>query len=358
MYRALTLNANPRRNAMKPEIKNPLKLAGSVGSPYSRKMRSLLRYRRIPFHFVEWGTEASKALAPPPLPLMPAVYFPTEDGYVPTSDSTFQIKELEETFSERSVIPSDPVLAFIDFLIEDYADEWVTKIMFHYRWAIEEDAEHAVRIMPRWNLGIPEQTANQFAATFGKRQIDRLYVVGSNAVTRPLIEESYRRLLGLLEALLREQPFVMGGRPGSADFALLGQLIELVQVEPASQAVAREISYRVLAWCDAMEDVSGIEVDAKDWPAREKLGALYAPLLAEIGSTYAPFLRANAAALDAGAERVECEIRGSAYTQTPFKYQGKCLGWLREAHASLDPSDRAAVDAILSGSGCEILFDR
>jgi len=341
---------------MKTEIKNPLKLAGSVGSPYSRKMRSLLRYRRIPFHFIEWGTEASEALPRPPLPLMPAIYFPTPNGDLPTSDSTFQIKELEKKFSERSVIPTDPVLAFIDFLIEDYADEWVTKIMFHYRWAVQEDAEHAVRIMPRWNLGIPEQAANDFAETFGKRQIDRLYVVGSNEVTRPLIEGSYRRLLGLLETHLRDQPFVMGGRPGSADFALFGQLVELVQVEPASQAVAREISYRVLAWCDAMEDISGIEVDTKSWPAREELGQLYAPLLAEIGSTYAPFLLANAAALHAGTDRVECEIRGSAYTQIPFKYQGKCLAWLREAYANLGPNDRSAANSILTGSGCEILF--
>ncbi len=344
---------------MKTEVKNPLKLAGSVGSPYSRKMRSLLRYRRIPFQFIEWGTEASKALARPPLPMMPALYFPGlpgEDGYAPTSDSTFQIKRLEDEFSERSVIPTDPVLAFIDFLIEDYADEWLTKIMFHYRWAIAEDAEHAVRIMPRWHLGVSEKEATEFAETFGQRQIDRLYVVGSNAVTGPVIEESYRRLLGLLEALLREQPFVMGGRPGSADFGLVGQLIELVQVEPASQAVAREISYRVLAWCDALEDISGIEVDEDQWPSRNEIAPLYGPLLGEIGRTYAPYLLANAAALEAGAENVECEIMGSAWSQIPFKYQGKCLGWLREAHAALGQDDRAAVDAILSGTGCETLF--
>ena len=32
------------------------------------------------------------------------------------------------------------------------------------------------------------------------------------------------------------------------------------------------------------------------------------------------------------------------------------LRWLREHRASLDPDDRACVDAVLAGSGCEHLF--
>jgi len=39
-----------------------------------------------------------------------------------------------------------------------------------------------------------------------------------------------------------------------------------------------------------------------------------------------------------------------------FPYQGKCLRWLREAHAALGPDDRRAVDALLRGTGCERLF--
>ena len=71
---------------------------------------------------------------------------------------------------------------------------------------------------------------------------------------------------------------------------------------------------------------------------------------------YAPFLLANAAALERGAEQVECEIDGQKWTQKPFPYQGKCLRWLRESHAALAPDDRACVDALLAGTGCEVLF--
>ena len=79
-------------------------------------------------------------------------------------------------------------------------------------------------------------------------------------------------------------------------------------------------------------------------------------LYAEVGRVYAPFLLANADALARGAGRVECTIDGRPFVQKPFPYQGKCLAWLREAHAALAAGDRAALDAFLAGTGCETLF--
>ena len=58
------------------------------------------------------------------------------------------IRRLEQLYGERRVIPSDPVVAFLDALIEDYADEWLTKAMFHYRWAFAADADKAAKVLP------------------------------------------------------------------------------------------------------------------------------------------------------------------------------------------------------------------
>jgi glutathione S-transferase len=287
---------------------------------------------------------------------MPVLYFPENGSYEATSDSTFQIRRLEGEVENRSALPADPALAFIDFLIEDYADEWVTKMMFHYRWAIPENVANANKIMPRWNLAVPEPLAEQFPDVFGQRQIDRLAVVGSNPTTGPLIEASYRRLLGVLESHFQLHKFVLGGRPGLSDFGLFGQLSQLVQVEPSSQALARAEAPRVVAWCDALEDLSGEEPQDGDWLRCGDLPATVRALLSEIGRTYAPFLLANAAALEHGADQVECTLDGAIYTQTPFKYQGKCLSWLRGAHDALPSEARAAVDKALAGSGCDTLF--
>ena len=76
----------------------------------------------------------------------------------------------------------------------------------------------------------------------------------------------------------------------------------------------------------------------------------------EIGRTYAPFMVANAKALAAGADEVVCQIDKQTYRQGPFGYQGKCLQWLRQEYESLTAGDRRRVDAVLDGTGCEVLF--
>ena len=95
------------------------------------------------------------------------------------------------------MIPPDPALAFVDALLEDYADEWLTKAMFHYRWAFAADIAHAAAILPRWfRTDQPDERGAWRPATqFAERQIGRLGVVGSNPTTAPVIEESYGRLL-------------------------------------------------------------------------------------------------------------------------------------------------------------------
>ncbi|MFM8409066.1 MAG: glutathione S-transferase, partial [Alphaproteobacteria bacterium] len=115
---------------------------------------------------------------------------------------------------------------------------------------------------------------------------------------------------------------------------------------------------RVAAWVDVVEDLSGLETDGRPWTPREELPSTLRAILGEVGRVYAPFLLANAAALEAGADSVECTIDGRPWTQKPFPYQGKCLFWLREAREALAVEDRHAVDGILVGTGCEALFKR
>ncbi len=334
----------------------PVKLVGVAGSPYSRKMRALLRFRRVPFEWIVQTMGPPEDLPKPPLPLIPTLHLPTDAGYEATSDSTFQIRRLEREFKGRSVLPTDPVIALLDYLIEDYGDEWVTKMMYHYRWAIEENVDNACKMLPRWMPAVPEEFAVTFREGFGQRQIDRLAVVGSNPTTAPVIEACYRRLLGILEQHLQTYPFLLGRRPGSGDFAVFGQITQLVQVEPTSQAMARAEAPRVIPWADTVEDLSGIVVDEQGWVKRDALPEGLVALLAEIGRSYAPFMVANAASLDAGADQVECIVDGAPWVQKTFPYQGKCVKWLREAHQALSQQDRRDFDELLSGSGCEVLF--
>jgi hypothetical protein len=248
-------------------------------------------------------------------------------------------------------------MAFLDELIEDYADEWLTKCMFHYRWYHEADATKARRVLPHHAMtSVSDDEIAPIHKMVGDRQIGRLGVVGSNDVTAPVIEESYRRFLSVFDAQLQNSRFLFGTRPAASDFAVMGQLTCLALFDPTPAALTAAHAPRVYAWTEVMEDLSGLEPGDDDWSSADQLPESIRGLLGEAGHFHAPFLLANADAIERGAERVETEIAGQPWVQKPFPYQRKCLTWLRESHARLDAEARSTVDGFLAGTGCEALF--
>jgi len=338
---------------------HPLVLAGQYGSPYTLKMRAVLRYRHIPFRWVlrdsKWDDTPT-----PPVPLIPVIVYPNKDGShgEATVDSSPQIMRLEGEFAGRSTVPTDPALAFIDSLIEDYGDEWVTKAMYHYRWAYQDDIDKAGKLLPiSRNLQMGSDQAQQMYDYITTRQISRRELVGSTELNQPIIESSYERLLDIMQEQFATNDFMLGDRPGRGDFGIYGQFTQLVKWDPTSMAVAAKRAIKTVNWTDRMDDLSWLPVDGDSgWVTLEDLPAATRKLLAEIGSTYAPFMVANAQALMSGADEAVCEIYGQTYRQGPFAYQGKCLKWLRDDYAALSDADRLRVDAALDGTGCEVLF--
>ena len=336
-------------------------LNGVPGSPYTRKMLSLMRYRRIPYKLILASHVTSKDRVDLPkakVSLLPTYYFPNEHGVVEAvTDSTPILRRLESDFPDRKARPNDPALAFIDALLEDYGDEWLTKAMFHYRWAYADDIKKASTILPAWTQG---RNDNAGLAAFSKqiadRQIPRLRYVGSNETTGPIIEASYIRFLDIMEAHLQQHAFMLGERPGAGDFAAFGQLTQLAQFDPTSMTLTAARAPRVYAWVSAMEDLCGLEPKEEDWVDVAKLPATTKALLSEVGRVYAPLLLANAKALQEGQQQVETQIDGKPWVMQPFTYQGKCLTWLREEYAGLDAKARARVDAALKGTGCEAIL--
>ena len=336
----------------------PIEFMGAAGSPYSRKMLALMRYRHLPY-MVHWSTgQVPNGYPKPKVPLLPTYFLPNKAGELEAvTDSTPLIRRFEKEHEGRSVIPGNPVLGLLNDLIEDYADEWLTKAMFHYRWAHEADYKNAGPLLIFWgNSVFDDATAKGMADYFTKRQIARLYVVGSNEVTAPIIEGAYARFVEILDQLLSHKGYVLGARPAAADFAIFGQMTQLAIVEPTSAKLTRDVSARVRAWVDRMEDMSGLTPEEGDWFSVEEVAQSLTPLLTEIGRTYTPVMLANAKAVMAGEKTFEAEIDGAPWTQPTFKYQAKSLGWIREAYFDLKPTDQKQVDQLLEGTGCEALF--
>jgi glutathione S-transferase len=334
-----------------------LLILGAPGSPYTRKMLAVLRYKRIAYRYLNRGQAEAAALPRPKLELLPTLYFPRPDGgFEPAVDSTPLIRRLDAEAVSRAVVPADPAIAFIDALIEDYADEWLTKAMFHFRWHYAADRAKSGRLLPLHQaISAPAEALELIGRAFTERQVGRLRYVGSSEVTAPVIEASYARFLAIFDAILAQRVFLFGERPAAADFALFGQLSQLAHFDPTPEALTLCVAPRTYAWVAVMEDLSGV-ADSAAWVGRDAVPAVLRGLLGEIGRVYVPVLLANERAIAGGAALVETEIDGLPWKQNPFPYHVRCLAALRGLHAGLTRDDRRVVDGWLEGTGAETLF--
>jgi len=337
-------------------LTQPLRLKGAPGSPYTRKMLAYMRYRHIAYELLIGDhTAMDLGLPKPKVDLLPTFYLPNEQGEIEAAvDSTPLIRRFEQAFEGRAAIPSNSVLGFINYLIEDYADEWLTKPMFHYRWYFDADAKKAGSILPLWRgLQMSREQHDRAAAFVSDRQISRLYVVGSNDVTAPVIEASYRRFLEIMDVIIEKQTFVLGSRPSSADFGIYAQLTQLAKFDPTPMTICLQDAPRVLAWTDVIDDLSGQAAPEDGWMPVDDVRDVLGPLLTEIGRVYVPALLANARALKAGDKMMQATIDGKPWEQPSFPYQGRCLAWINDEYQKLNEQDRARVNDILAGTGCE-----
>lgn len=327
-------------------------LYGGLGSPYSMKMRGVLRFRRLPHDWVQLGTpEAPEVLSRVKVPVIPVLRFP--DGRH-ANDSTPLIRELERLHpGERSVVPDDPAQAFLAALLEDMADEWGTKAMFLYRWLRERDQRQTSEWLAFDRLaGEGREAIMGHASRFRGRQVGRMVLVGCTPQNAPLVEASADRVMALLEAHVTEERFLFGGRPSIADFAWMGQLSQLAN-DPTACEHLRERFPLVLRWLMHLDDASGVE---GRWRTPEApTSPAVAGLLAVAAEVYFPFLEANAAAIAAGRDTFAFEAWGLRYEQGTFKYQVRCLAELRDAYRSLPAAARARVDADLPAAAREAL---
>ena len=264
--------------------------------------------------------------------LIPVLQYP--DGSF-RGETTTLAYDLEARHQERSVIPEDKAVAFVCDLLEDLADEWAVKPLFLFRWWDPEDQAYVSRWAgEEWSTSEAETGSAEEIEDFRQRQISRMVILGATAENKPLLEESYRRMLAAFEPHVGMTSYLFGSRPSLADFAWFGQLSEMA-TDPTPMRIMRGGRRSRIIGCGGsmMPPASR----ANGIRATQALGGMAEALLKIAGELYLPFLVANAAGL--------CERRRTAGDE--------CLGpALRAGAVQVSGQMPAAVAREIRGAGC------
>ncbi len=325
-------------------MQSPFRLYGAELSPYSQKVRAYLAFKGADFQWLQRSQARQEEVTRyAKLPLIPILVGADEEAL---QDSTPIIEAYEAAHAEPSLAPEDRALAFLAALLEDYADEWLNKAMFHYRWSRDADQESAAaRIVDGMFEGEDPPNRAAIEAAVRERMESRLKHVGSNAETAPTIEASLTRLLARLEALLEGRSYLFGARPSLADFGLAAQIQQLLS-DPTPGAIIRADAPRVTAWAERMK-APRVEGAFEPFGA---LVALLSPLLREeIAGLYLPWMAANAEAVAADARQVDLTLDGRRFAQAPQRYAAKAFVEIKRKRAAVDYDP---LTALLEESGC------
>jgi glutathione S-transferase len=315
----------------------PFRLFGAELSAFSQKVRSFLRYKGLEHTWIERtvGTNAAFAQVAR-LPLTPVLV--EADGRA-LQDSTLILEKIEAAHPQPPSLPDSAALVFAAQVLEDYADEWVNKIVFHARWGkdedLEESAAQAVRAI------YPDGDAPEGAvATLGARMAAKRPVIGATADNAAALEASAVNLLDVLEAQLGQHAFLLGGAPSVGDFALAAQLSQLTMTRSGGDLM-RARAPRVLAWVQTMAAPTAVGGFLTFEQAR---GFLERLLGTECAGAHLAWMAANAAALASGERSLSIWVHGHPYGQGTQKYAGKAFQELRRKRAlKIEDGDLAAL---------------
>ena len=327
---------------------------GNELSPYSVKVRSYFRYKKIEHEWIERNLKNQKAFNKlAKVQIIPLVHCP--DGGV-LQDSTPIILKMEEKFKNRPVVPEEPALSFLSRLMEEYADEWAVKHMCHYRWHYEENLDAAGKRFAK--LFVPETIQqiiwlrayflNKAASAFKARMSKRLWVIGSNDVTGISIEESFKNLIGLLNKHLETRPYIFGKRPSIADFALWGHIYNLNN-DVTGHRLIQKHAPKLNDWIERMIDPE----EKGDFETWNELKPTLLPLIKEeVAETFLPWVTANNDAVKNNEDKVSIILNGRPFEHkvtSVQKFHAKSFKLLMEHYEAV--SQNQELEEILAETG-------
>lgn len=319
---------------------------GLTRSYFSRKMTGYLDYTDRPWRLVPMGPEPGGHAAATAAGWNGAIPVVTAPDGTPMWDSTSMIEHLDgapDRPDDRGVLPADPLLGFLSYVIEDLSDEWHYRPAVGSRWSYEDNTVTAgwqIAEELAVNVPVPGAMVRQMVVATMTASLPRLGVTADNVDA--WMSEVVARWFAALGAHLGDDGYLLGARPCLADFAVFGANAAHFVGDP---------------WCRALVDEHGPGAAAHtsrlrvphaqafgDWIDPDDVPDSLVAVLAEAGRHYLPWV---AAATVQGSATVELADGVTAdIASTPFLDHARGVMLARYAAARSDE-----LDAVLERAG-------
>jgi len=262
---------------------------GMMQSYFTRKMTGYLDYKGIPWLFRRFPGVSPESAAGGFPGGVPVVETPTGTFMW---DSTSMIHYFEQIFPQPRVMSDDSVPCFLDYVVEDFADEWLYRPAVGSRWHFEENAavggfELARDIATR--MPVPCDQAFAGVRAHVRSTCPGLGVDESNI--HLWIDEVLRPWQRVLGEHLAQRPYLFGERPGLADFGLYGGNAAHFANDPLCRRWLDADAPSVVQHTHRLLEPTEQQFGAReDWRDAEQVPVTLIAVLAAIGQHYLPWV--------------------------------------------------------------------
>jgi glutathione S-transferase len=293
-------------------------------SPYSDKVRALMCYKRVPFDesIENMKTRFEVLQARTGKTMVPVIISPEDEAM---NDSTVIGAFLEDRFPAAATRWKNASMDALAMLLEDYADEWLVRIMLTSRWYHEADAaQNAALIGAGMAHGVWGLDLQRAAKEFPPGIISTVPRMGATPANADGWYAMVPRILAAMGTALESTSFLTGTSPHLCDFAFYGQLNQ-IRRDPTGHGWLEAAPETVTAWFDRLEGACKEGVDSAGEPSSD--AAALADLVREAAETYFRMSVANALAVESeSADPVRATLRGGfKFEAPPAKYNRKIL---------------------------------
>ncbi|XOV83009.1 MAG: glutathione S-transferase N-terminal domain-containing protein [bacterium] len=261
------------------------------------------------------------------------------------SDTTPLLDLLDSRFPQRAMFPAGEMGVLVHVL-EEHFDEWIARVMVHYRWHYPDSAKFAAERMANGNPEVAKRMLD-----WGPRACR---ATGTDSTQqRQAAEAEYLRIIDAAESQLKHTAFLLGDRPTALDCIVLGGLRAHTNMDPDPKKVMAQFP-TVVDWA---------ENRAAQWDGTGDLAPFDKPtdfakhVLAEMASTYAPYILANRDAQRVGAKAFHVDIYDEDVSYLSRPYPEAARNMVVERISRLDTPEQSRVQTLLRNTGLANVFN-